>query len=172
MTKLALKIIIVAIVLISAGIAWVRIRWAIGKNQREADRLVKGLKDGVYNAGSFSDSLSMSIKVIPASSNFDPVVFGRKLNTLSGRQLAGKYQVQHAQFDNSDKGIIIGEGSMIDVIGAGGSKAVTLKMPCWLLVEHDSATNSIFFKSTVPESSDHHYLQEQFAQIIVMECAV
>jgi len=61
---------------------------------------------------------------------------------------------------------------MTDVIGAGGSQAVTLKMPCWLLVEHDSATNSIFFKSTIPESSDHHDLQEQLAQIIVRECSL
>ena len=171
MTKLAFKLIIIVIVLISAGIAWVKIKWAVNKNQREADRLIKGLKDETFDAGSFADSLCMNIKVIPASPAFDLAVFGQKLKTLSGKQLAGKYQVQHAQFDESKKGIIIAEGSVTDTIGAGGSHAVTLKLPCWMLVEHDPAANTISFRSTLPESSDHHYLQEQLAEIIVRECA-
>jgi len=90
MSKLAIKLIIGAIVLVSVGIAWARIKWAVGKNRREADRLVKSLKDGTYNAGSFSDSLSMNVKVIPAPQGFDQVAFGEKLNTMSGKPLGGE----------------------------------------------------------------------------------
>ncbi len=170
MTKLAFKLLIIFIVAISAGIAWVRIRWAVGKNKKEADRLIQNLKDRTYNAGSFADSLSMTIKTIPVSPSFETIQFGQRLNKLPGRQFAGKYMVQYAQFDESNKGIIIGEATITDTVGAGGGHAVTMEMPCWLLVEHDAATNSVSFKSTIPESSDHHYLQEQFAEIIVREC--
>lgn len=170
MTKLAIKVIIISIIAVSAGIAWVRIKWAVGKNQKEADRLVGGLKDGTFNAGSFSESLSMNLKILPAPAGFDLAAFGQRLGNLSGKELAGKYKIQHAQFDESEKGIIIGEGSLLDTIGAGGSKAVTLKMPCWLLLDYDAASNNLSFKSTVPESSDHHFLQEQLAAIIVREC--
>lgn len=162
-----IKLTIAIVVLLGAGIVWLRAQWARSRNSHAAKEIIDNLKSGKYGIESYAESLNIMICSKPISPVFDPAATRERLRALTGKQLEGKFSIQFADMNDQGKGIVIGEAKSKDIVaGYGGNKEIDIHFPCWVYIDADRENNSMNFRSTFPESKDHHYLLEDLSGII------
>jgi hypothetical protein len=165
-----IKLIVGAVLLIGAIITWLRMQWAIGKNKREANKIVEQLKNGNYTPEMLEESLGFLVKSKPMPAGADIAAFQRNLSQLTNGKLRGKFKVQYAEMNQQQKGIVIAEGVVKDHISVGSNKEVDVTYPCWLYLEVTPHPEEVRFKSSMPDGKDHHYLLEDISDAIYEHC--
>ena len=159
-----IKLTIAILVLLAAGVIWLRAQWARSKNSNEARQIIDDLKSGKYVIESYAESLGIMISSKTYEAGFDPAAAKTRLQALAGKQLLGKFSVRYADMNENGKGIVIAEGRAKDIIaGYSGNKEIDIHFPCWLYIDTDVQGNKIDFRSTFPESKDHHYMLEDLS---------
>lgn len=161
-----IKLTIALIVLIGAGIAWLRMQWAVGQNKKESDRLINGLKDGSFTVDSFDESLGFVIQSKALPEGMDKATFFNKLPALTNTRMKNRFPVQYATTDQHSKAIVFGNGGVKDTLSASSGKQVEVTYPCWVSVAAVPSSEEIIFKSTMPDGKDHQYLLQDFANAI------
>ena len=68
-----IKLTIGIVVLLAAGIIWLRAQWARSKNSNAANEIINDLKSGKYVIESYAESLGIMISSKPFPAAFDPV---------------------------------------------------------------------------------------------------
>lgn len=153
----------IGVILFSAGI-WIRSQWGRSKNNSTAKQIIDDLKSGKYVIESYAESLGILIctKVLPKEADLKQMK--TKLQAFIGKQLLSKYKIEYADLNDNGNGIIIAEAKGKELVPVyGGNKEIEIHFPCWLYIQADQDNARIEFKSTFPESKDHHYLLEDLA---------
>jgi len=167
-----IKITIAIVVLLGAGIIWLRAQWARSRNSSAAKDIIDSLKSGKYNIASYAEALGIMISTKPCQPHFDPADGRKRLQALSGQQLRQRFSIQYADMDEEGRGIVIAEAKSKDIVaGYGGNREIEIHFPCWLYIQPDPANQKIDFRSTFPENKDHHYLLEDLSEEIIMRLA-
>lgn len=162
-----IKTTIAIIVLLGAGIIWLRAQWARSKNSSAANEIINDLKSGKYVIESYAESLGIMISSKPFPAAFDPASAKRKLQELTGKLVHEKFSIRYADMNEAGKGIVIAEAKSKDIIaGYGGNKEIDIHFPCWLYIDADREAGKLDFRSTFPENKDHHYLLEDLSAAI------
>ena len=86
-----IKLVIGVIILIVAGVAWLRMQWAIDKNKRAAGKIVDGLKNGTYSVESFEESLNMQIRTRPLPAGVNMNSIQQSVAALANTKLKNKF---------------------------------------------------------------------------------
>lgn len=168
-----IKLSIAIVVLLAAGVMWLRAQWARSKNNSAAGEIINDLKSGKYVIESYAGALGIMICSKPYPQAFDPASVKNKLQELTGKQLQGKFSIRYADMNPEGKGIIIAEAKSKDIVaGYGGNKEIDIHFPCWLYIDTDTANSKVDFRSTFPESKDHHYTLEDLCGEIYSQCLV
>ncbi|MFN8288915.1 MAG: hypothetical protein U0U70_01535 [Chitinophagaceae bacterium] len=166
-----LKIIIGAAFLLAAAIAWIRSQWARSQNSGTAKQIIDDLKSGKHSIESYAESLGILITSKPLAQQPDMPAIRQRLQSLNGKRLLGKFTIQHSDMNERGKGIVIGEARATDVVpGYGRNQEMEIHFPCWLYIDLDTAQGKVDYRSTFPESKDHHYLLEDLSAAINQEC--
>lgn len=155
-----IKLTIAIALLAAGGIVWLRSEWGRSKNKNASKQIIDDLKSGKFVIESYADSLNILISSIRINSEMDWAAIKQKLNLLAGKKLLEKFQIDYADSNENNKAIVIGEAISKDYIQ---EKEINIFFPCWLYVELNADNNELQFKSTFPESKDHHYLLEDLA---------
>lgn len=159
-----IKITIAIVVLLAAGVVWLRAQWARSKNSSAANEIINDLKSGKYVIESYAETLGILISTKPFPPVFDPASAKNKLQEMTGKQIHEKFSIRYADMNEAGKGIIIAEAKSKDIVaGYGGNKEIDIHFPCWLYIDADREANKIDFRSTFPENKDHHYLLEDLS---------
>ena len=166
-----IKLAIAAVVLIAGGVAWLRMQWAVEKNKKTAGKIIDGLKNGTYDAGSFEESLGMTIRKKQLTEDFDQRLFSQRISELTNNKLLDKFKIDYAVVESNGRGIVIAEAAIKDVLSAG-SKEVTVTYPCWLYLQLDNDNQEMYFKSSMPDGKDHHHLLEDISDVVYERCVV
>ena len=162
-----IKITIGIIVFLIIGITWLRVQWGRSKNQNASRQIVEDLKSGKYVIESYADSLNIMIWSKLVSEEINTAGIKHYLHSLNGKKVLDKFTVQYGDFNQNNKGIIIGEGSVKDTIH---DKEIDVFYPCWLYIDINESNKEVSFRSTFPENKDHHYLLEELSQEIYNQC--
>jgi len=167
MIKLTFIIITAAI----AGIIWLRTIWARQKNRNASKKIVEDLKSGKHDIESYAESLDIFICSKSFQSDFDTAVTKKYLNSLAEKKLLEKYFILHGDFNGNKNGIVIAEVMAKDSVSLAGKEAeIDIFYPCWLYITVNEKDKQIVFRSTFPESKDHHHLLEDLAGEIYVQC--
>ncbi|MCB0777499.1 MAG: hypothetical protein KDB99_14400 [Chitinophagaceae bacterium] len=159
------KLIIGALVLLAAGIVWLRAQWARSKNSNTANQIINDLKSGKYGIESYAESLSILIYSKAVKDSISVLNMPKQFESLSGSKLLDKFSIQYAAMNESGKGIIIAEAKDKDIIPMyNGNKEVDIHFPCWIYIDINKEDKKVDFKSTFPESKEHHYLLEDLSK--------
>ena len=165
-----IKLIVGAIVLGAAGVAWLRMQWAVDKNKRAAGKIIEGLKSGTLSVESFEESLGMNIKSRQLPAEVSVAAFQEKLIALTNIKLCEKFKIQYVAFDQNNNGIVIAEGKVKDTLSAASNSQVDVTYPCWIYIELPASQQEVYFKSSMPDGKDHHYLLEDISDAIFAYC--
>jgi hypothetical protein len=166
-----IKIIIGSVILLAAGLVWLRVQWGKSKNSNTSKKIVEDLQSGKYVIESYADSLNIMIRTKTITQQINPIEIKAYLHSLSGKKLLDKFTIQYGDMNEKIKGIVIGEGSVKDFIQMpGGNKEIDVFYPCWLYIEMNDNGREISFKSSFPENKDHHYLLEELSEEIYKQC--
>lgn len=167
---MSFKLVITILLLCGGAVMWLRMQWAIDKNKRAANKIVNGLKDGTYSVESFEESLAMTIRTKKLPATIDITAFQRHLEALTGTKLREKFTVQYATMNGNHKGIVIAKGVVKDLFSAASDKQIDVTYPCWIYIETDKQHEELYFKSSMPDGKDHHYLLEDISDAIYERC--
>lgn len=79
--------------------------------------------------------------------------------------------VQHADLNENGKGIVIGEARVTDHVPVyNKNQEMDIHFPCWLYIDLNAENEKVDFRSTFPESKDHHYLLEELSEEVFKLC--
>jgi hypothetical protein len=166
-----IKLVIGIGILLFGGFIWLRSQWARSKNSGAAKQIINDLQSGKYVIESYAESLGILICSKPLPEKTNLAIVKQLLQSLKGKPLQNKFNIQYADMNQNGKGIIIAEAKAKDIVPLYNSnKEIDIHFPCWLYIDTDEANNKVDFKSTFPESKDHHYLLEDFAVEIYDQC--
>jgi hypothetical protein len=162
-----IKLTIGIIILLGAGIAWLRAEWGRSKNKNASRQLIDDLKSGKYMIESYAGSFEILIWSADIDQEFNQPAIKQYLNSLNAKKVLDKFTVAYADMDDNQKGIVIGEGLIKDYVH---DKEIEVHYPCWIYIDTDAINRTVSFKSTFPENKDHHYLLEDLSQEIYKQC--
>ncbi|HMK26971.1 MAG TPA: hypothetical protein VK483_13150 [Chitinophagaceae bacterium] len=166
-----IKLIIGIIVLLVAGIAWLRVQWGRSRNKNTSKQIIEDLQSGKYVIESYAESLGIMICSRSVSQPMDATAIKQYLHSLKGKKLSDKFNIEYGDMNENSKGIVIGEAITKDFIQApNGNKEIDIFYPCWLYIDVNENNKEVSFKSTYPENKDHHYLLEDLSQVIYDQC--
>jgi hypothetical protein len=165
-----IKIIIGAVILGAAGIGWLRMQWAVSKNKKVAGSIIDGLKSGSFTVESFEESLGMLIRSKQITNGFSASSFKENAEKLANKKLREKFIVQYATMNPDYKGVVIAEAVVKGLFASDSNKEIDITYPCWIYIEINLEQHDVKFRSSMPESKDHHYLLEDIADSIFEEC--
>lgn len=157
-------------VMLFAGIALLRQKWANSRNSGASRKLVDGLKSGQYEVSSFAETLGMNVreKVLPPGSGAPQL---QALPALGGKKFREKFNIIHAATDASGRALVIAEAKVTDIIPLyNRDKEVELLYPCWMFLETDTERERIFFRSSMPSDKDHQFMLEDLADGLYDHC--
>ena len=122
-----IKITIAIVVLLAAGVVWLRAQWARSKNSSAANEIINDLKSGKYVIESYAETLGILISTKPFPPVFDPASAKNKLQEMTGKQIHEKFSIRYADMNEAGKGIIIAEAKSKDIVaGYGGNKEIDI----------------------------------------------
>ncbi|MEI9912115.1 MAG: hypothetical protein WDO71_22155 [Bacteroidota bacterium] len=165
-----IKLAIGAVIVVVAGVAWLRTQWAMDKNKRAAHKLIEGLKSGALTVASFEESLGMLIRVRQLPENIHIASFSHKLTELTNTKLLEKFTVHYVTINDNNKGIVIAEAVKKDTVSVASNKETDIIYPCWLYLEIIPSQREICFRSSMPDGKDHHHLLEDISDAIYEQC--
>ena len=91
-----IKITIAIVVLLAAGVVWLRAQWARSKNSSAANEIINDLKSGKYVIESYAETLGILISTKPFPPVFDPASAKNKLQEMTGKQIHEKFRQARA----------------------------------------------------------------------------
>jgi hypothetical protein len=156
---------IIALAVIAA--VWLRIQWGRSRNQNESKKIIADLKSGKHVIESYADAFSIMIVAKPLSGEINRETMKHYLHSLTDKKILDKYTVQYGDMNENNKGIIIGEGFVKDIVH---DRQIDVHYPCWLYIDVNEEGKEVSFRSTFPENKDHHYLLEDLSQEIFNQC--
>jgi hypothetical protein len=159
-----IKVTILVFILLSTAFIWVRSQWARSKNTNEAKQIISDLQSGKYDVESYAEALNILIRSVALQQMLDYSFLKQQIEVLVGKAFLQKYTIQYATINKNGNGILIGEAKIKELVaGYHGNKEIDIHLPCWLYIKIDETNKKIDFKSTFPETKEHHFVLDDLA---------